>query len=86
MPKSEAFHRPCITRQVKGCLVFRHICQLHLLQLGSVFYNKSSIADVADGLIRDEAQVVFAMSGLTTRGLNAQQAPVGQGCPDTLVF
>lgn len=71
---------------MKGCLIFRHICQFHLLQLVSVFYHKSSIADVADGLIRDEAQVLFAMNGLTGRGLDAQQAQVRQACPGTLVF
>lgn len=72
-----------ISREVEGCLIFRHICQLHLLQLRSVLYDKSS---VADGLTRDEAQVVFAMNGLTTRGLDALQAPVGQARPGTLVF
>lgn len=82
MPRSEAFYRPCSVGHHQGS-VFRRICWLCLLKLGSVFYNKSSIADMADGLIRDEAQVVFAMNGLTTRGLDAQQAPA---CPGILGF
>lgn len=87
MPESEALYRPCSVGHHQGSEGLPgQAYWLHLLQLGGVFSNKSSIADVTDGLIRDEAPVVFAMNGLTRRELNAQQAQVGQACPGTLVF
>lgn len=59
---------------MKGCLIFRGVCQLYSLQLRSVLYGKSS---VADGLTRDEAQVVFAVNGLDSKGTGCTASTSG---------